>query len=138
LLVSFFFNWYGPPDGVSGAGFDAWQSFELIDVLLAALAVAVLYGILAAHSPRDLPAVPTAVERWAGVVALVLVVVTLIEPPPLLAVSEYALEAGIWLALAGALLMTLGSLTGRVRISLVRDDDTVTRVHDDAETRTLP
>jgi hypothetical protein len=77
---------------------------------------------------------------------LVLVVVTLIDDPPLLAPVPHELKVGIWLALTGALLMTLGAFLGRVRISFVTGADEgpphappPVPPHDpDAQTRPLP
>jgi hypothetical protein len=139
LLVALFLDWYGPPG--EGSGITAWQSFELVDVLLAALALATLYAILADHSARAVPRLPIEIGRIGGIAALVLIVVSMIDSPPLLVFQTpgHALEVGIWLALAGAVLMTLGSLLGRVRVSFVRADEPATRIHDrETETRPLP
>src|SRR3712207_7057802 len=49
-----------------------------------------------------------------------LVVVSMIDEPPIAFFAE-ELEVGIWLALAGAVLMSLGGLLARVRVSFVRE-----------------
>ena len=117
LLISLFLDWY------EAGGFDdfaasAWSAFEIVDLLLAALAIA---AILAALAPA-FPATPVAaVPGWAltaaGPVALVLVAIALIDPPPLAQGAE--IDTGAWIALAAAALMALGSLLAVARISLV-------------------
>lgn len=144
LLISLFLDWYGPEEGEGGA--TAWESFELVDLLLAALALAALYVVARRFSgPDGWPTISEPTARALGVAALVLVVVSLIDHPPLLqaAGGDVEPEVGLWLALAGALLMTLGGFLGRVRISVVTaaPEPTArprTPPHDpDAETRTL-
>lgn len=145
LLVSLFLDWYGPPG--DGSGITAWQSLELVDVLLAALALAALYAVIAGLVPRDLPPLPLSSVRVIGVVALVLIVVSMIDEPPLVETApSFELELGIWLALAGAVLITVGALLTRVRVSFVltpREPPPPPRPpvppHDpDTETRPLP
>lgn len=145
LLISLFLDWYGLRGG--DGGITAWDSFELLDALLAALALAGLYAVAVAVSASgSWPSLPPAVGRLAGPAALILVVVTLIDDPPLLALAPaHELKLGIWLALVGALLMTLGAFLGRVRISFVTGADDGAQApppvppHDpDAQTRPLP
>jgi hypothetical protein len=144
LLISLFLDWYGEPDG-NGA-ITGWASFELVDVVLAALALLVLYEALAGIFALGRPLAATAsASRLAGPVALVLVLVSLIDDPPWAAAFfiDPELEVGIWLALGGTALMTVGSLLGRVRVSFVRADEPATRsgarIYDtDTETRPLP
>jgi hypothetical protein len=146
LLVSLFLDWYGDPDGDGGR--TAWGSFELVDILLAALALVAIYELVRRISDRRRWPDAGALARLAGPVALVLVVVSLIDEPPLFALVDPDREVGIWLALAGGLLMTIGSLLTRVRVSFVVSDrepagaaappSAPTPAHDpDAETRTL-
>jgi hypothetical protein len=114
LLVSLFLDWFGPPDGDGGVS--AWTSFEVLDLLLAALALAaiatlVLAGDATALLQRTLP--------WIAVAALVIVASQIIDPPP--AVLDADRETGAWLALAGALVMVVGALLSAARISVVVD-----------------
>ena len=120
LLISPFLDWYGSADGEAVT---AWTTFELVDVLLAALAGAALYAVVARLSPRA-PAVGEAgdLARIAGPAALVLVLVSMINEPPFLQLTETSLEVGAWLALAGAALITIGAMLGRLRISVVVGD----------------
>jgi hypothetical protein len=139
LVISLFLDWYGGP-GDTG-GITAWRSFEVVDVILAALALVALYEIAGrlAHERRWPSA--TGIATAAGPVGLVLVLVSIIDDPPFAQVVNSGHEAGIWLALAGTLLMTAGSLLGRVRISVVaspREPAPPPPPADpDAETRTL-
>ncbi len=107
LIVSLFLNWYQP-------GRNAWQVFEVWDLVLAAIAIFILTGI--AGQLGWARAVP---GRWllgASMAAVVIVVDTLINPPP--AAGGYGLMAGAWLALAGSLVMLLGTALAVARISV--------------------
>lgn len=110
LLVSLFLDWYEP-------GLDAWKVFEVLDLVLAATALACLLaaaGRLGTALPgaravsRALPAL--------GILALVIVASQAINHPPA-AVGEDA-DTGLWLALAGAALLALGAVLSTSRISL--------------------
>jgi len=71
LLVSLFLEWYD-------IGASAWDVFEVVDVLLAAAALAALAGVV--QTVRD-----GAAPRWLPPVvlaALVLVIVSIIDRPP--------------------------------------------------------
>jgi hypothetical protein len=137
LLVSLFLDWYGDDD--SPSAISAWNSFELIDLLLAALALAVVYALVAGLAGRRrVPHVPELLLRAAGPVALLLVVVSLIDPPPLLFLSDPGLEAGIWIALAAAATMTIGGLLASMRISInVAPRDRPATADPAAETRPM-
>lgn len=110
LIVSLFLDWYAP-------GTSAWTAFEVLDLLLTALAVAALPAagglLLAELAVLD--------RRWLvplAVAALVIVGSQLVNPPPAAAGGD--LESGAWLGLAGALLMCAGALLsfGRVRFAV--------------------
>jgi len=119
LLVSLFLDWYGGEAG--NGGITAWQTFEITDLILALLSLAVLYSLAERLTRlRARPILPDWAPTVAGPAALLLVVVALInEPPILLFAPSSELETGIWLAFAGSLLICLGALLARVRISLV-------------------
>src|SRR4051794_1846992 len=110
LLVSLFLRWFSP-------GATAWEVYEVVDLLLAATAVA---GLLAAASALGAPgpAIDSRVLAWSAVVAIVLVVQARLDHPP--AARELDPAVGLWLALASALLMGVGALLSlaRIRISL--------------------
>jgi hypothetical protein len=99
LLVSLFLTWYSVTGG--SRELTGWQSFSIIDVLLA---LAALLGIALAvtTATRRTPAVPVALGVIAGpvgVLATVLVLIRLLDPP----------GPGVWLALAGAAAVAAGA-----------------------------
>ena len=120
LLVSLFLDWYGT--------LTAWESFEVVEVLLAVLAVAALTvaaGLL-------LPDLGYLERRWLPPVvagATLLVLAEVVDPPPL--ASGEDLEAGAWLAFGAVLVMCAGALLtfGRISFALsVEDRDVRERV----------
>ena len=120
LLVSLFLDWYEP-------GVTAWDAFEVVDLVLAALGVAALVGAAGAIRPDA-----TVVERhWlpAIVAAItILVAAQILDPPPAVDGDP---ETGAWLALGAAVVMCLGTLLtlGRVSFALtVEGRDTRRRV----------
>ena len=83
LLVSLFVDWYDP----SGT---AWAVFEFVDILLALAAMACLVAVVPRYAALQ-RAVPL-----IAFVALFIVAVQLIQPPPAAAGDQ--LKAGAWLA----------------------------------------
>lgn len=117
LFVSLFLNWYESSfDGQSGL--TAWAVFELLDIVLAGLAVVAVATVIPMRGERG-PATLVASRwlPWIGIAALVLVVVTLLNDPP--AARGRSLEIGAWIGLAGALMLTAGGLLSVARVSLV-------------------
>ena len=115
LLVSLFLDWYG------AGRFDA----------------TIAEGIaLPDHEPR----MPPALLWFAGPFALVVVLVAIINPPPLVSGVDPTLEAGIWVALGGALVMTIGVAVSTLRVSVVVGgrERRRARVDPRAETRPMP
>ncbi len=110
LLVALFLDWWEP-------GLSAWTVFELVDLLLAAIAALTLLGAAGEISGRRLG---VEAERWLpglGVAALVLVVVAIVNNPP--AANGLSEEVGAWIGLAGAILILAGALVAQRRISIV-------------------
>jgi hypothetical protein len=112
LIVSLSLDWFRP-------ALSAWTVFEIVDLLLAALAVAALAiavgqtiypgGSLAGLSPRWLPAI--------GLAALAIVIESLINPPP--AAVDHSTEIGAWIGLGAAAALTVGGFLATARVSLV-------------------
>ena len=107
LVVSLFLDWYGV--------LSAFTVFEVLDLLLLALALATLAALahgmgLLRHRAAGSALLP------AALLALVIVVSQLFNHPP--AGNDREKEIGIWLALAGTLLMAAGAIMDRTRISL--------------------
>ena len=113
LLVSLFLDWYEPD-------VTAWTVFEVLDLVLAGLALACLLGA-AARLGVGVPGGRALGSHLAvfGVLALLLVVSQLINHPP--AAFEDDPETGLWLGLGAAGLLALGALLSITRISLAVD-----------------
>ncbi|WP_205696409.1 hypothetical protein [Conexibacter sp. SYSU D00693] len=115
LLVSLFLKWY---DEAS-----AWESFEVLDLALAALALATI----AAALREDV--VPDTLLRWLPVLAFAVVALQLIHPPPVIQLlddvgggdTSIPLSEGAWLGLAATALMSAGAVLGLARISISVD-----------------
>jgi hypothetical protein len=109
LLVGLFLDWYG--------GVNAWNSFEVTDVLLALLGVAGL-GVAAGMVAADAELVDRRALPWIAGAAFVLVAAELINPPP--GAAGQRLGLGAWLCLAAALAMVAGTVLtfGRVTFAV--------------------
>jgi hypothetical protein len=113
LLVVSFLPWY------SGGGEDAtaWQAFSVVDLVIAAgalagmsVGVAVLFRLSVSY-----PVAGSAVTTLFGGLALLLVAYRLINPP-----GEQDVEIGAWLGLVFAAGVTLGGYLGMQDPSAVR------------------
>jgi hypothetical protein len=107
LLVSLFLDWYGP--------LTAWDAFEVVDVLLAVLAVVGLLAAAGAMAP-DLGIVE---RRWLPGIVLavaVLVVAEIIDPPP--AAADLTAASGAWIAFGASMVMLVGAVLSVGRVSL--------------------
>jgi peptidoglycan/LPS O-acetylase OafA/YrhL len=120
LLVSVFLDWYQP-------NVTAWEAFEVVDLLLVALAVAALVAAVGAIRPEA-----TIIERhWLpAIVAVIAIIVAaqILDPPPSVDGDP---DTGAWLALGAAVVMCIGTLLtlGRVSFALtVEGRDTRRRV----------
>ena len=113
LLVSLFLDWYDD--------FTAWTVFEVLDLVLAAVAIASLLSLA-----RELgigPVRRTILGAGAllplAATALVVVVSQALNHPP--AADDFGKEFGLWLALAATLVMLAGAILASTRISLALD-----------------
>jgi hypothetical protein len=109
LLVSLFLDWYG--------SLTAWEAFEVVEVLLVALAVAAL--VIAVG--QLMPDLDYGDRRWLPAIVLgiaLLVAAEIINPPP--AAGDEDPSTGAWLAFAAALAMFAGTVLtfGRVRLAV--------------------
>jgi len=107
LLVSLFLDWYEP-------GLSAWTVFEVLDLVLAALALVGIWALISGlflESQLSDDLFPIA----AGV-AFVVVLSQLVNHPP--AAQGGSPQRGAWLGLAGSGLMLVGAALGTTRISL--------------------
>jgi hypothetical protein len=99
VFVALFLEWFGPATG--------WEVFESLDLVIAALALVAIatggagLGTIGALNPRTL--LPL------GLVLLLIVLVQLVDPPPVVP-DSLDVETGGWLALAGSLLIVVGGI----------------------------
>jgi hypothetical protein len=97
LLAVAFVPWFE----LSGRSANLWESFALVDVVVAcAIAIALAAGLAGLLGDESgLPVAASSVTAGAGVVALVLVAVRLIDPP---GSGDVERELGAWLGLLAA------------------------------------
>jgi drug/metabolite transporter (DMT)-like permease len=103
VIVSLFERWYENAYG----NLSAWDTFGPAVVLLIAAAAAALGLVLSTITERS-TALPVAAAVWStlwGIIAVIAAIVRVLERP------EHATSVcvGAWLALAGAVLMLVGS-----------------------------
>ena len=111
LFVSLFLDWYGD----DGDGFSAWTIFEVNDLLLAGIALIALSTFLSRSGIE--PRLPQAPLLLLGGAALVLTASQLIDEPPAVALADFELQTGAWLALAGSALLLAGAFMSVARVS---------------------
>ena len=119
VLISLFLEWYEPDQGAvfRGNGITGWEAFEALDLVLAALALAVI-----ATGAQSLGTVGSLGGRMLlplGALLLIIVVVQIASPPPVAWGADVAL--GGWLALAGSLVVLAAGLLRAARISISVD-----------------
>src|SRR5690349_12995851 len=97
LLVSLFLPWYS----VAGVDATGWESFTVIDVILAVAALAGIALVIVTAAQRT-AAVPQALASsmiWLTLLAAVLAVIRLLNLP----VDDATREAGVWIGAVSAL-----------------------------------
>jgi len=109
LVVSLFLDWYG--------SLTAWDAFEVVEVLLGALAMTAFFIALG----QLIPDVDYADRRWLpGIVLAIAVLVgaEIVNPPPAAGGQDPA--SGAWIAFGAALVMFFGTVLtfGRVRFAV--------------------
>jgi len=109
LLVSLFLDWYG--------SLTAWDAFEVVEVLLAALSVTA-FVIAVGQLLPDIEYVDRRYLPGIVLATAVLVAAEIINPPPAAGGAE--LGSGAWIAFAAAVVMFLGTVLtfGRVRFAV--------------------
>ena len=113
LLATMFFDWYAVVVGVEpglelSAGFDAWESFDAIDLVLA-LVAALAIALAVLQATQRSPALPVAtgvLTTVLGAVAVLLVAYRIVNQP---GDNEFVeVRAGAWLGLAATLAIAAG------------------------------
>jgi hypothetical protein len=116
VLISLFLEWYEPEAGAvfRGNGITGWEAFEALDLVLAALAFAVIatgaqaFGTVGGLGARAL--LPL------GALLVIIVVVQLASPPPVAWGADVA--TGGWIGLGGALVVLAAGLLRAARIDV--------------------
>ena len=106
LLVALFLDWF--------AVFNAWQVFEITDVILAALAISAFFAAVGLLVP-DVDYVDRRFVPWIAGAAFVLVADQLLQPPA--GLGDAKLGTGAWLALAGSVVMVIGAVLSLTKVS---------------------
>lgn len=107
LVIALFLDWFGG----GGDAVNAWRAFETLDLVLVATAAA---AVAAAFGRLD-----SRVLLGAALVAVVVVVSQLLDPPPVAQGAER--ELGAWLGLAAALGLLAGAALVAARIAVTVD-----------------
>jgi hypothetical protein len=97
LLVSLFLPWYS----VAGLSANAWDSFTVVDVILAlaALGGIALPALAAMQRTAAVPQAWASSLIWIVLVAAVLAVIRLVDPPA----DGVSRDAGVWIGAVAAL-----------------------------------
>jgi len=111
LFVSLFLDWYSLP----GFTVTAWTAFEVWDIVLAVLALAVIASAASKLGWWRGPTHSLALEIL-GLAAVVIVASQLINRPPAALHSD--IGDGGWLALVGAVMMAAGALLAEARVTV--------------------
>jgi hypothetical protein len=124
LLISLFVTWYTVPAVPPATGEvdfgNAWDVFETLDLVLAAIGVAALYS-----SWEQLTGRFRFGEGWllpASLVAMIIVVSQILDPP-LIAGSDPSAATGAWLALGGAGSLLVAGVLSVTSVSLAVELD---------------
>jgi hypothetical protein len=111
LLVSLFLDWYHV-EGDAPGGFNAWDAFDVIDVVLLAVALAAV-ALAVVTASQQTPAIPVALASIVTILAsaaLIIVLYRAIDEPDLVrAPLDVSLSGGIWLALGSSVAMLAGA-----------------------------
>jgi len=109
LFVSLFLEWFQ-------RGLDAFEIFEVWDLVLAVLAIGALIAVASRFGfgpPR-----PSSWLAAPAIAAFVIVLYALVNPPPVAAGISDDPSTGLWLALAASVLMAAGAVLSVARISV--------------------
>jgi hypothetical protein len=124
LLVGLFMTWYvipvpPPAEGGNAVG-NAWAVFESLDLIMAAIAIAAIY--VAYEQMTGEPRLGVGWLLPLGLLALVVVVSQMLDPPPLIG-TEVDPGTGAWLGLGGAAAMVIGGVLSAAHVSLALELD---------------
>jgi hypothetical protein len=109
LLVSLFLTWF---DGA--LVLNAWQAFEITDLLLAALAIAAFVAAIGLLTP-EVDYIDRRFVPWIVGAVLVLVADQMIQRP--VGFRNADLGTGAWMAFAASIVMVLGAVLSLTKVS---------------------
>jgi hypothetical protein len=111
LLIMFIFDWFSVDADAGGIGVsvggNAWEVFGFIDIVLflTALAGIAVAALAMSRSDVDLPVAASAVATGLGILATLLVIYRILDPP-LSEAEDFGLDVsrsiGVWLGLIAA------------------------------------
>jgi hypothetical protein len=128
LLVSLFLNWY--------EGLTAFTVFEIVDIVLVVCALLIVLQLAGGMGLMKPPVSPV-VSLLVALFALGVVLTQLLNDPPAVAGGNGPdRDIGIWLAVAGTVLMATGAFlaTANISLSIEARDHEPARIDHDAET----
>jgi hypothetical protein len=114
LIIMFVFSWFGIPDvDVAGIddGFNAWQSFGFIDIVLFITILVAIGGALMTANAQSVntPVAISAITAALGILSVLLILFRIIDPPGVdiegaFVDEEFDFERriGVWLGLIAA------------------------------------
>jgi hypothetical protein len=129
LVVALFLDWFSP-------SINAWKAYEVLDLVLIFLAVAVICASLdrlGAHLPATPQLEHTVLPLSA--VTFVIVISQILNHPPAAIGREN--EVGLYLAIGGAVLMVAGAVAAVAKISVGVEPRAGARAGED-ETERMP
>jgi hypothetical protein len=119
ILIMFIFDWFGPKGATDLGGTNAWQSYGFIDIVLFVTALTAIALALSAASDSELglPVALSAIVTGLGIIAVILVVISIISPPDYDVVGPVgvvggSIEASVKIGVILGLLATIGVTAG--------------------------
>lgn len=120
LFIFMFFNWFGveTPSQVNGepilvqaeGSASAWESFDFIDIvlLLAVIAAVGLLVLSASQASVNLPVAASAITAGLGILATLLVLYRVIDPPDIVEGFDVTRKVGVFLGLIASAGIAVG------------------------------
>jgi hypothetical protein len=107
ILIMFIFDWFSVDAGPISFGFNAWESFDFIDIVLFLASVAGIGLALTAASSTEVnaPVALSAVTAGLGILAAILVLYRIIDPPGGDGVGR---DIGVWLGFLASAAVAYG------------------------------
>ena len=126
VLLVMFLDWYEVPTVVGVIGFNAWESFAVIDVIIALAALMAFTEVVltVAQPTAAVPLALSSLTTLVAIVALVLVAIRVIWTPDIEGVDTER-AVGAWLGLVAVSVLAAGCLASIRDERLPRPDNPV-------------